>query len=66
MMRMVALPIDPALRTVEAGDIHELPEAARRILVTWLLNYDPEEGIEMIAVKGQDDALATVERWRTR
>ena len=64
--KLVALPIDPALRTVEAGDILELPEAARNILVTWLLNYDPEDGAELIAVKGKADALATVERWRTK
>ena len=64
--KLVALPIDPALRTVEAGDIHELPQAARDILVTWLLNYDPEDGAELIAVKGKADALATVERWRTK
>jgi inorganic pyrophosphatase len=61
--KLVALPVDPALRTVEADDIHELPEAARNILVTWLLNYDPEDGAELIAVKGKADALATVERW---
>ncbi len=64
--KLVALPIDPTLRTVEAGDILELPEAARNILVTWLLNYDPEDGAELIAVKGKADALATVERWRTK
>ncbi|MBL7980472.1 MAG: inorganic diphosphatase [Flavobacteriales bacterium] len=64
--KLVALPIDPALRTVEAGDIHELPQAARDILVTWLLNYDPEDGAELVAVKGKADALATVERWRTK
>jgi inorganic pyrophosphatase len=64
--KLVALPIDPALRTVEADDIHELPEAARNILVTWLLNYDPEDGAELVAVKGKADALATVERWRTK
>jgi inorganic pyrophosphatase len=64
--KLVALPIDPALRTVEADDILELPEAARNILVTWLLNYDPEDGAELIAVKGKVDALATVERWRTK
>lgn len=64
--KLIALPVDPLLRTVEADDIHELPEAARNILVTWLLNYDPVDGAELIAVKGKSDALATVERWLTR
>jgi inorganic pyrophosphatase len=61
--KLIALPIDPALRLVEAQDITELPQAARDILVTWLLNYDPEDGAELVAVKGKADALATVRRW---
>ena len=64
--KLVALPIDPALRTVDAEDINELPEAARNILVTWLLNYDPEDGAELIAVKGRAEAMVTVERWLTK
>ncbi|MBV6405767.1 MAG: inorganic diphosphatase [Flavobacteriales bacterium] len=62
--KLVALPLDPALRTVEAADIHELPEAARDILVTWLLNYDPEDGAKLVGVKGKADAVATVGRWQ--
>ncbi|MBL7951912.1 MAG: inorganic diphosphatase [Flavobacteriales bacterium] len=64
--KLIALPVDPKLRTVEADDIHELPQAARDILVTWLLNYDPVDGAELIAVKGKADALATVQRWVVR
>ncbi len=64
--KLIALPVDSALRTIEADDIHELPQAARDILVTWLLNYDPADGAELIAVKGKADALATVERWITK
>ena len=63
--KLIALPVDPALRTVDADDLLELPEAARDILVTWLLNYDPEDGAELIAVKGKADAMATVQRWVT-
>lgn len=62
--KMIALPVDPTLRTVEADDIHELPQAAREILVTWLLNYDPVDGAQLIGVKDKAAALATVERWR--
>ena len=64
--KLIALPVDPALRTVDADDLLELPEAARDILVTWLLNYDPEDGAELIAVKGRADALATVKRWQVK
>ncbi len=62
--KLVALPIDPALRTVDADDISELPEAVRNILVTWLVNYDPEDGAELVAVKGRTEALATIKRWQ--
>jgi hypothetical protein len=51
---------------VDADDLLELPEAARDILVTWLLNYDPEDGAELIAVKGKADAMATVQRWQVK
>lgn len=61
--KLIALPVDPAMRTVEADDIHELPAAAREILVTWLLHYDPVDGAQLVAVKGKAEALATVERW---
>lgn len=64
--KVVALPVDPALRTVEAGDISELPQAARDILVTWLLNYDPTDGAQLVAVKGKAEALATITRWKNR
>ncbi len=64
--KLVAIPTDPQLRSVDAEDIHELPQAARDILVTWLLNYDPEDGAELVAVKGRADAIATVKRWQVR
>lgn len=63
--KVIALPMDPALRTVEAGDIHELPQAARDILVTWLMNYDPEDGAQLLAVRGKAEALQAVQRWIT-
>lgn len=64
--KLIALPIDPELRTVDAADINALPAAAREILVTWLLNYDPEDGAELVAVKGRADAIATVKRWQLK
>lgn len=62
--KVIALPMDPTLRTVEAEDITELPQAARDILVTWLLNYDPEDGARLVGVRGRDAALEAVEQWR--
>jgi inorganic pyrophosphatase len=61
--KLIAIPIDPMLRTMDAHDIHDLPQAARDILLAWLLNYDPEDGTELVAVKGRADAIAAVERW---
>lgn len=63
--KLVALPMDPALRTVDVDDINELPAAAREILVTWLMNYDPHDSAELVAVKGKADALAMLARWKT-
>lgn len=61
--KLIALPRDPALRTMDAQDIHQLPQAVQDILVTWLLHYDPEDPCELIAVKGREAALATTMRW---
>ncbi|MCW5899154.1 MAG: inorganic diphosphatase [Flavobacteriales bacterium] len=64
--KLLALPADPSLRTIDAGDLDQLPEGVQEILVTWLLNYDPEDGAELLAVKGRAEALAAVARWRTK
>jgi inorganic pyrophosphatase len=62
--KLVALPVDRSLLTLDVDDITELPEAARTILITWLLNYDPVDGAQLVGVKGRDAAFAAVERWR--
>lgn len=62
--KVIALPVDPALRTVDATNIQELPAAAREILVTWLLNYDPEDGARLVGVRGREDAWEAVRRWQ--
>lgn len=64
--KLIALPVDPALRSMDAEELDELPYAVREILVAWLKNYDPEDEVELIAVKGKADALATVRRWAVK
>lgn len=64
--KLIALPLDPELRTVNATDIIELPPAMREILVSWLLNYDPEDRAQLVAVKGRADAIAMVKRWQLK
>lgn len=62
--KVIALPVDRSLLTMDVDDLHDLPAAAREILVTWLLNYDPVDGAQLISVKGRDEAMAAIERWR--
>ncbi len=61
--KVIALPIDRSLLTMDVDDIQELPEAAREILVTWLLNYDPVDGAQLVGVSGRANALASIKRW---
>lgn len=61
--KVIALPVDPALRTVEASDMDRLPKAAQDILVAWLLNYDPEDGAQLVGVKGRAEAMAAIRKW---
>lgn len=61
--KVIALPIDRSLLTMDVDDIRELPEAAREILVNWLLNYDPADGARLVGVSGRSTAMATIERW---
>ncbi|MDX9750330.1 MAG: inorganic diphosphatase [Flavobacteriales bacterium] len=63
--KVIALPVDPALRTMHADDITALPAGVRDILVTWLLHYDPADGAELVAVRGAPEARAMLHRWRT-
>ena len=64
--KVIALPVDPALRTLEARDLHDLPAAAREILVTWLLNYDPEDRTQLVGIRDKAEALRMIARWAVR
>ena len=64
--KVIALPIDRSLLTMDVDDIRELPEAAREILVTWLVNYDPVDGARLVGVKGREEAMAAMRRWIVR
>jgi inorganic pyrophosphatase len=64
--KVVAVPADRSLLNMDVDDIQELPQAVRDILVTWLLNYDPVDNAQLVAVKGRDAAWAAVQRWAIR
>ncbi len=61
--KVIALPVDRSLLALDADEFHELPAAAREILVTWLLNYDPVDGARLISIEGRTEAWAAIERW---
>lgn len=61
--KLIALPLDPALRNIDAHDISELPAAVMQIIQAWLLNYDPVDEAALVGVKGREEALAVVRRW---
>lgn len=63
--KLVALPVDRSLLTVDVDDLAELPEGVVTILTTWLEHYDPEDGARVLGVKGRDAALASVHHWAT-
>lgn len=64
--KVIALPVDRSLLNFDVDEIMELPDAAREILVAWLLNYDPVDGAELVAVRGRAAAMEAVERWVVR
>ena len=64
--KVIALPVDPALRTLEARDLHDLPAAAREILVTWLLKYDLEDRTQLVGIRDKAEALRMIARWVVR
>ena len=61
--KLLALPVDPALRTMEFDALDGSADAAQEIIVRWLLQYDTEDEIELLGVKDRAAALATVQRW---
>lgn len=63
--KVIALPMDRSLLSLDTDDLNELPAAARDILVTWLLNYDPVDGAQLVSVGGREEAWAAIDRWST-
>lgn len=61
--KLIALPVDPALRTLDAADIRQLPEAALDILVSWLLNYDPVDQAQLVGISGRETAMTMIAGW---
>jgi inorganic pyrophosphatase len=61
--KLVALPVDRSLLTMDVDDLHELPKGVADILTTWLTHYDPEDSARVVGVKGREAALEAVRKW---
>lgn len=64
--KLVALPVDRDLLTMDVDDISELPKGVQDILSTWLTHYDPMDSARVIGVKGRADALEAVRKWEVK
>ncbi len=61
--KLVALPVDRSLLTMDVDELHELPKGVADILCTWLTHYDPEDSARVVGVKGRESALEAVRKW---
>ncbi|QQR85618.1 MAG: inorganic diphosphatase [Flavobacteriales bacterium] len=64
--KVIALPLDRSLLTMDVDDLEELPTGVRDILCTWLTNYDPMDGARVASVGGKAEALAAIARCSSR
>lgn len=61
--KVIALPVDRSLLTMDADDQHELPEGAVEILRLWLTHYDPMDRARVLHVGGRDEAMEAIRKW---
>ena len=66
--KILAVPVNPELRTICATNYHELNEwysAIKEIILIWFLNYDKRNDTTQF-IKWDDDQLAIeeIEKWR--
>lgn len=64
--KVIALPIDRSLLTMDVDELSELPKGVQEILCTWLSNYDPMDSAHVQSVEGREAAMAAIERWLVR
>lgn len=64
--KLVALPVDRTLLTMDVDEIRELPKGVEDILTTWLTHYDPEDSARVVGVKGREAAMEAVRKWAVK
>lgn len=63
--KLVALPVDRSLLTMDVDELHELPAGVQEILTTWLTHYDAADNAQVVGVRGRAAAMEAVRKWVT-
>mgnify|MGYP001208929345 CR=1 FL=1 len=61
--KIIALPIDRSLLTMDVDDVRELPKGVQDILTTWLTHYDQMDKARVVSIEGREAAMASIRRW---
>lgn len=64
--KIIAIPTDPALQVFPIKDFQDFlihQDAARRIIETWFLNYNPDEESNLIRWEDDQYALQEIKKW---
>lgn len=64
--KIIAVPIDPELRVFPIEDFQDFlihQDAARRIIETWFLNYNPDDETSLIRWEDDQYALQEIKKW---
>lgn len=67
--KVIAVPANRAIRTIDAGNYEDFVkkyEAAKNILETWFLNYDPADTAEILGWGDEQGAIREIERLRLK
>ena len=64
--KIIAVPIDPELQVFPIENVQDFmihQDAARRIIETWLLNYNPDDESSLIRWEDDQYALQEIKKW---
>ena len=67
--KVIAVPANRTIRTIDAGNYEDFVkkyEAAKNILETWFLNYDPADTAEILGWGDEQEAVREIERLRLK